>query len=93
MADPASVEWSDIAKGAWGIVVTILGWIGVTTKMDLAQLQRDAVIKSDHEKTIDRIEDTIKEHRRESSENFERVFERLDKIMDWDRVKDWDRRK
>ena len=80
MADPASIEWSDIAKGAWGVIVTILGWIGVTTKMDLAQLQRDAVIKSDHEKTIDRIEETIKDHRQESRENFNQVFEQLREI-------------
>ena len=80
MADPTSLEWSDIAKFAWGIVVSILGWIGVTTKMDLAQLQRDAVIKSDHEKTIDRIEETIKDHRQESRENFNQVFEQLREI-------------
>lgn len=81
MADP-SVGWEEIAKGAWGVVISVLGYLGLTTRNDVADLKRDYVRRDDHDRTVLRIEAAMKEHRDENRENNNRVLERLDSISD-----------
>lgn len=78
MADP-TLGWDDIARGAWGVVVSLLGLLGVSVRSDVEKLKDQSVRRDDHEKAIDRIESMMREHRAESRESFTRIFDALER--------------
>ncbi len=82
-------SFSDLVKWAAAIGVAVVAFFTrrlVETQDEHAKaiqsLQADKVARDEHDKSVDRLEATMREHRQESMSSFNRVFERLDTIAD-----------
>ncbi len=90
--EPGTTDW-DIFKFLWGAIVSVLGWLGLHQIGRINKLETTRVAKEEHEKelkriqeelrrTVERVDESLAEHRSETQSAFARVFQRLDTLAD-----------
>lgn len=73
--------------------MSVLAWMGVTKAKEVEELKRNSVsvsvcdrttdrLRSDFDGSCKRLEDSLREHRDETRQGFQRVFDRLDKLAE-----------
>ena len=78
----ASVYFWDFVKWLAAAVVGLLGYIGKRHDDRLSKLEAEAQSKGAADVQRAELKQELREHRTETSQKFDRVFERLDTIVD-----------
>lgn len=87
------VEGWTVAKVAWGLLVSVAGWVGIRQVARIDSLEETRVekkvhedeitrVRTEHQRSIDDVKAALRDHRQEVATNFERIFDRLDTIAD-----------
>ena len=90
--DIGTNDW-EVLKVIWGMVLSLLAWLGIVQIKRIDRLETTRVAKEEHEKELQRIQDDLRraterveeslsEHRNETQSAFARVFQRLDALAD-----------
>ena len=94
MDDPTGgVSGWQVAGWIWGILMSAFAGIFATKAREIDRLKETSVtqpvcdrttdrLRSDFGESTKRLEDSLREHRQETMQGFQRVFDRLDKLAE-----------
>lgn len=84
--------WSAL-KWLWGAMMSVLGYLGLRQvsridALEASRLEKSAHdreverIRAEHQRSSDELKTSLRDHRHETQQSFNRVFQRLDDIAD-----------
>lgn len=86
MAEPTVDGWM-LAKAAWGVVMTLIGALWLVSRKEVTDLKADiakqlAEMEARQIAARDALSEHVETNRKETRDDFRRVFEKIDNLSD-----------